>query len=223
MSQSFRALGVSAAVAARARRPRNHRRSRSRASSSRTHSPGSTSSPQSPTGSGKTLAFGLPLIERTAGRRGGPGALVLVPTRELAAQVVEDLAPLAAASGCASRPSTAARPSRAGEAGARAEILVATPGRLHDLIERRLVSLAGVRILVLDEADRMLDMGFRPQVDRILDGVPANRQTMLFSATLDGAVADLAQRLHGRTPSHIRAAAPSEAERRRRSTTRSAR
>jgi superfamily II DNA/RNA helicase len=74
-----------------------------------------------------------------------------------------------------------------------AQLLVATPGRLQDLLERRLVSLDAVRVLVLDEADRMLDMGFRPQVDRILARMPRNRQTMLFSATLDGPVADLAK------------------------------
>src|SRR5262249_5614153 len=73
-----------------------------------------------------------------------------------------------------------------------AQILVATPGRLQDLLDRRLVSLSAVRVLVLDEADRMLDMGFRPKVARILWQVPQNRQTMLFSATLDGPVADLA-------------------------------
>jgi ATP-dependent RNA helicase RhlE len=147
-----------------------------------------------PTGSGKTLAFGLPLIMRTAGAGGHPSALVLVPTRELASQIVADLEPLAAA--CDLRVAAVyGGTSVGGQAkNARgAEVLVATPGRLHDLLERRLVSLGSVRVLVLDEADRMLDMGFRPQVDRILERIPQNRQTMLFSATLDGPVADLAR------------------------------
>ena len=147
----------------------------------------------SPTGSGKTLAFGLPVIERVAGAPGRPAALVLVPTRELASQVVEELRPLAQARGVTIVPvyggtSIGAQAKRARSA----QILVATPGRLEDLIERRAVSLRDVRVLVLDEADRMLDMGFRPAVDRVLRGVPANRQTLLFSATLEGAVMDLA-------------------------------
>jgi ATP-dependent RNA helicase RhlE len=147
-----------------------------------------------PTGSGKTLAFGLPLIMRTAGAGGHPSALVLVPTRELASQIVADLEPLAAACGLrvaavygGTSVGAQAKKARA------AEILVATPGRLNDLLSQRLVSLGSVRVLVLDEADRMLDMGFRPQVDRILERIPRNRQTMLFSATLDGPVADLAR------------------------------
>jgi ATP-dependent RNA helicase RhlE len=166
----------------------------------------------SPTGSGKTLAFGLPVVERTAPGGNRPGALVLVPTRELAAQVVDELRPHAAAKGlqiAAVYGGTALGPQA--KRAKQANILVATPGRLFDLIERRLVNLGAVRVLVLDEADRMLDMGFRPQVDRILQGVPENRQTMLFSATLDGAVADLARRY---TSNAIRytAAAPSEAK-----------
>ena len=147
----------------------------------------------SPTGSGKTLAFGVPTVERTAGAGGSPSALVLVPTRELASQIVVDLQPLAASRGL--RIAAVYGGTSIGGQAARARgahILVATPGRLHDLLERRLVSLAQVRVLVLDEADRMLDMGFRPQVDRILGQVPQNRQTMLFSATLEGPVADLA-------------------------------
>jgi len=148
----------------------------------------------SPTGSGKTLAFGIPLVERTAGAGGNPSGLVLVPTRELASQIVADLKPLAA-----QRKLRIAAVYGGTSVGAQAkqargaQLLVATPGRLQDLIERRLVSLDAVRVVVLDEADRMLDMGFRPQVDRILKHVPQNRQTMLFSATLDGPVADLAR------------------------------
>jgi len=148
----------------------------------------------SPTGSGKTLAFGIPVIERAAGAPGRPAALVLVPTRELASQVVAELAPLAQARGLTIVPvyggtSIGAQAKRARSA----HVLVATPGRLEDLIERRVVSLRDVRILVLDEADRMLDMGFKPAVDRVLRGVPSNRQTLLFSATLDGTVMDLAK------------------------------
>ena len=112
------------------------------------------------------------------------------PTRELALQVAADLRPLAKAKGLRVETVYGGAPIGAQIKKARdAHILVATPGRLYDLIERRAVSLTDVRVLVLDEADRMLDMGFKPQVDRILRGVPANRQTMLFSATLDGAVA----------------------------------
>jgi superfamily II DNA/RNA helicase len=147
-----------------------------------------------PTGSGKTLAFGIPMITRTAGAGGHPSALVLVPTRELASQIVADLKPLAAA--CGLRVAAVYGGTSVGGQAKRAkgaEILVATPGRLHDLLERRLVSLRSVRVLVLDEADRMLDMGFRPQVNRILEQLPQNRQTMLFSATLAGPVADLAR------------------------------
>jgi ATP-dependent RNA helicase DeaD/ATP-dependent RNA helicase RhlE len=148
----------------------------------------------SPTGSGKTLAFGIPVVERAAGAPGRPAALVLVPTRELASQVVAELAPLAQARGVTIVPvyggtSIGMQAKRARSA----HVLVATPGRLEDLIERRVVSLRDVRILVLDEADRMLDMGFKPAVDRVLRGVPTNRQTLLFSATLEGSVMDLAK------------------------------
>src|SRR5256714_11275222 len=148
----------------------------------------------SPTGSGKTLAFGIPIIERTAGASAHPGALVLVPTRELASQIVEERAPLAKARGLRiaavyGGTSVTGQTKRAHGA----EVLVATPGRLQDLLERKLVSLRSVRVLVLDEADRMLDMGFRPQVDRILEEIPQNRQTLLFSAPLEGPVADLAR------------------------------
>jgi ATP-dependent RNA helicase RhlE len=164
----------------------------------------------SPTGSGKTLAFGIPLVERVGAARGGPAALVLVPTRELASQVVEELEPLAAACSLRIAAVYGGAPVVAQVKRARAaQVLVATPGRLNDLIERRLVSLRDVRVLVLDEADRMLDMGFRPQVDRVLRDVPANRQTMLFSATLEGAVMDLA-RAYTSAPVHARLERPVE-------------
>jgi ATP-dependent RNA helicase RhlE len=167
----------------------------------------------SPTGSGKTLAFGLPMVERTPSGGQRPSALVLVPTRELASQVVADLRPHANAKRLEVAAVYGGTP--LGPQAKRAKnshILVATPGRLFDLIERRLVRLDGIRVLVLDEADRMLDMGFRPQVDRILAGVPKNRQTMLFSATLDGPVAELAAR-YTRDPVRHRAAPPAEAKR----------
>ena len=168
---------------------------------------------ESPTGSGKTLAFALPLVERTAGTNARPGALVLCPTRELALQVAADLRPLAKAKGLRVETVYGGAPIGAQIKKARdAHILVATPGRLHDLMERRAVSLTAVRVLVLDEADRMLDMGFKPQVDRILRGVPENRQTMLFSATLDGAVAELA-RAYTVNAVRVRAEAPVEAQR----------
>jgi ATP-dependent RNA helicase RhlE len=141
---------------------------------------------KSPTGSGKTLAFAVPLIERL---RPGQGvkALVLAPTRELAAQIVEQSQPIARARDL----QVAAVYGGVGfekqiRACKRADILVATPGRLEDLMARRAVRLDAVRVLVLDEADRMLDMGFRPAVDRIVAACPSKRQTLFFSATLDG-------------------------------------
>ena len=149
---------------------------------------------KSPTGSGKTLAFGVPLIERAPVDGKMPAALVLVPTRELALQVCEELEPLAAARGIRVAAAYGGAPLGAQVKRLKgAHILVATPGRLQDLVERRLVSLDGVRTLVLDEADRMLDMGFKPQVERIMRRLPSARQTMLFSATLDGEVGELAR------------------------------
>jgi superfamily II DNA/RNA helicase len=148
---------------------------------------------KSPTGSGKTLAFALPIVQRLEHGEGRPVALVLVPTRELAAQVAAEFEAIAvgnklkvvAAYGGVPVPAQAKRAKHA-------DVVVATPGRLNDLLERKLVNLDGVRTLVLDEADRMLDMGFKPQVDRILRRVPRDRQTMFFSATLDGEVGELA-------------------------------
>ncbi|MFJ9078013.1 DEAD/DEAH box helicase [Streptomyces sp. NPDC102278] len=142
------------------------------------------------TGSGKTLAFGLALLARTAGRRAQPKqplALVLVPTRELAQQVTDALAPYATAVNL--RIATVVggmsinRQSGALRRGS--EVLVATPGRLKDLIDRGDADLSQVSITVLDEADQMTDMGFMPQVTALLKQVEADGQTMLFSATLD--------------------------------------
>ncbi|HEY0387562.1 MAG TPA: DEAD/DEAH box helicase [Gaiellales bacterium] len=149
---------------------------------------------KAPTGSGKTLAFGIPLVQRIDPDTPQPSALVLVPTRELAAQVGEVLEHIAAARGL--RVATAyggvGLRDQAKKAAA-SHLVVATPGRLEDLASRRMLSLAGIRMLVLDEADRMLDMGFQPQVDRIVRRLPDRRQTMFFSATLDGEVGRLAR------------------------------
>ena len=148
---------------------------------------------KSPTGSGKTLAFGLPIVERTAANSDRPSALVLVPTRELAAQVSAELKSLARVKKLDVAVAYGGVPlGTQAKRAKRAHILVATPGRLEDLAERGLVDLTHVRTLVLDEADRMLDMGFQPQVDRIVRRLPRNRQTMFFSATLDGRVGGLA-------------------------------
>ena len=165
---------------------------------------------KAPTGSGKTFAFGLPILERAEPADGEPSTLVLVPTRELAAQVAAELEPLAkvkklrvaAVYGGATISSQAKRARGA-------HVLVATPGRLQDLVERRLVSLSRVRVLVLDEADRMLDMGFKPQVDRLVRRLPEERQTMLFSATLDGEVGELA-RAYTSGASHFEARPPDD-------------
>ena len=158
---------------------------------------------RSPTGSGKTLAFAIPIVERTASDDRRPAALVLVPTRELAAQVTTEIQPLAEARGLTVAAAYGGLPLKTqAKRAKRAHVLVATPGRLEDLAQRRLVDLGGVRILVLDEADRMLDMGFKPQVDRIVRRLPRNRQTMFFSATLDGEVGKLA-RAYTNSPSRI--------------------
>src|SRR6476661_271290 len=148
---------------------------------------------KSPTGSGKTLAFALPIVERlnTDDR---PAALVLVPTRELCAQVTEEFGLIAGdrvkvASVYGGVPLKA----QAQEA-KEAHVIVATPGRLQDLVDRGLLSLDSVKVLVLDEADRMLDMGSKPQVDRLVRKLNDNRQTMFFSATLDGEVGELARK-----------------------------
>jgi ATP-dependent RNA helicase RhlE len=164
---------------------------------------------KAPTGSGKTLAFAVPLVERIARGAQTPAALVLVPTRELAVQVADECKRVAGVRGLRAAAVYGGVPVVAQAKRARgAEILIATPGRLQDLLERRLVSLEHVRSLVLDEADRMLDMGFKPQVERIVRRLPADRQTMLFSATLDGEVGALA-RSFTRSPARFEADASS--------------
>ena len=160
---------------------------------------------RAPTGSGKTLAFALPIVERTMPSDACPTALVLVPTRELAAQVTSELARLGKPKGLSVAATYGGLPLRAQANRAKgAQILVATPGRLEDLAERRLVDLSRVQTFVLDEADRMLDMGFKPQVDRIVRRLPKNRQTMFFSATLDGEAGELA-RAYTNSPSRFEA------------------
>ena len=210
MSQSFQALGVSAPVV-RALGARNiHRPFAVQELVLPDALGGLDILAEAPTGSGKTLAFGLPLVERTAATGAQPAALVLVPTRELATQVAADLRPLAETKGL--RVATVYGGVSVGPQAKKARtahVLVATPGRLNDLLEQRLIKLDSVRTLVLDEADRMLDMGFKPQVDRILRTVPTNRQTMLFSATLDGGVAELA-RAYTSNASRFRAELPSD-------------
>ncbi len=150
---------------------------------------------KSRTGSGKTLAFAVPIVERIQPDPKSPTALILTPTRELASQVTEDFRAIAdvrrlhiaAVYGGVGIQAQAKRARNA-------DILIATPGRLLDLVQRRLLRLDRVRIAVLDEADRMLDMGFLPDVTRILQLLRSDRQTMLFSATLDGEVGRLAER-----------------------------
>ena len=160
---------------------------------------------KAPTGSGKTLGFAIPIVERLEASERGPVALVLVPTRELASQVageIEAIAPpgISVATVYGGVP-VHAQAKRA----RRAHVVVATPGRMNDLLERKAVALDGVRILILDEADRMLDMGFKPQVDRIVRHLPRERQTMFFSATLDASVGELA-RMYTTDPVHCEAA-----------------
>jgi len=162
---------------------------------------------KSPTGSGKTLSFAIPILERLEIGGRPPAALVLVPTRELATQVAGELEALAP-NGLRVAAVYGGIPIRAQAKRAQgAHVLVATPGRLNDLLERKAVDLRGVRILVLDEADRMLDMGFKPQVDRIVRHVPRERQTMFFSATLDNEVGELA-RAYTNDPSRCEAELP---------------
>ncbi|MDT9688312.1 DEAD/DEAH box helicase [Streptomyces sp. P9(2023)] len=177
---------------------------------------------QAKTGTGKTLGFGLPLLERVtvpadveAGRRkpeqltDAPQALVVVPTRELCTQVTNDLLTagkvrnvrvLAIYGGRAYEPQVEALKKGV-------DVIVGTPGRLLDLAGQRKLDLSHVKALVLDEADEMLDLGFLPDVEKIMNMLPAKRQTMLFSATMPGAVIGLARRYMSQ-PTHIRATSP---------------
>jgi superfamily II DNA/RNA helicase len=152
---------------------------------------------RAPTGSGKTLAFGLPLVLNVGpSRPRRPSGLVLVPTRELAEQVRRELAPLCRPAGkrvMAVYGGVGYGPQRA-ELDRGVDLLVACPGRLEDLVAQRVVDLSAVHVVVLDEADRMADMGFLPAVKRLLDLTSSDRQTLLFSATLDGAVDGVVRR-----------------------------
>lgn len=149
------------------------------------------------TGSGKTLAFGLPLIQRiTKAKPNAPAALILVPTRELANQVREVIEPLAAVRGLSTEGVyggvSMERQVKALDRGL--DICVGTPGRVIDLMDRGHLRVDSLQVLVLDEADRMVDMGFLPQVQKILFRVTSEPQTLLFSATLDGAIGRIVSR-----------------------------
>ena len=164
---------------------------------------------KAPTGSGKTIAFGLVLVSRLKrAKPSQPTGLILVPTRELAQQVCDEIDLLDASR-------TLRSTAVFGGAGygpqlrriGSASVVVATPGRLEDLISRRDIDLRAVQIAVLDEADRMADMGFLPAVRKIMDRLPATRQVLLFSATLDGAVSELISR-YQRSPVRHDASTP---------------
>ena len=149
------------------------------------------------TGSGKTLAFGLPIVEDLARAQPlHPRALILVPTRELARQVTKDLRPLVTARGfdLVTIYGGASMSEQIGALEAGVELLIATPGRLIDLMERNKARFADVTAVCIDEADQMADMGFLPQVRKIMDTVPTDHQTFLFSATLDSQVKSLVDR-----------------------------
>ncbi|SDK92514.1 Superfamily II DNA and RNA helicase [Streptomyces indicus] len=179
---------------------------------------------QAKTGTGKTLGFGLPLLERVtvpadveAGRAkpedltDAPQALIVVPTRELCTQVTNDLL---TAGKVRNVRVTAIYGGRAYEPQVEAlkkgvDVVVGTPGRLLDLAGQKKLNLSQVKCLVLDEADEMLDLGFLPDVEKIINMLPAKRQTMLFSATMPGAVIGLARRYMSQ-PTHIRATAPDD-------------
>lgn len=173
---------------------------------------------QAKTGTGKTLGFGIPLLARLSviatpdePRVKSPEALVIVPTRELCVQVSRDLAAAAKRAGvkvAAIYGGRAAEPQIA-ELKAGVDVVVGTPGRLLDLAGQRVLDLSKVRTLVLDEADEMLDMGFLPDVERLVAQIPANRQTMLFSATMPSQIVALARRYMSQ-PTHVQADDPTD-------------
>ena len=138
------------------------------------------------TGSGKTLAFGLPILQGITVNSAGVQALVIVPTRELAVQVSESLQSVGKVIGIdvVTLCGGVAQSSQVNKLALGAQLVVATPGRLLDLLKQQLIDLSGVKHLVLDEVDRLLDMGFWPDIERIITFVPSTRQTLLFSATL---------------------------------------
>ena len=174
---------------------------------------------QAKTGTGKTLGFGIPLLQRITapadaggGQTTKPQALVIVPTRELCVQVAKDLElagarrnvrVLAVYGGRAYEPQVAALSSGV-------DVVIGTPGRLIDLAKQRHLDLSDVKILVLDEADEMLDLGFLPDVEHLVSLTNAKRQTMLFSATMPGQIINLARR-YMTQPTHIRATDPDDA------------
>ena len=181
--------------------------------------PGNDIIGQAKTGTGKTLGFGIPALQRVtapgeAGYEdladpGAPQALIVAPTRELAVQVAGDLKVAGAKMGVriATIYGGRAYEPQIEELGRGVEIVVGTPGRLIDLHRQKHLNLKNVRIVVLDEADEMLDLGFLPDVEKLLSYVPAVRQTMLFSATMPGPVVSMARRFMTR-PTHISAADP---------------
>jgi superfamily II DNA/RNA helicase len=211
VSSSFSALGVPADLVERLARRGVHSPFPVQAATLPDALAGRDVSGRAPTGSGKTIAFGIPLVTRVGRaepRR--PRGLVLVPTRELAGQVHAELVALAGPSG----PSAVAvyggvgfeRQISALRRGV--DVVVACPGRLADLLSQRHLSLEDVGFVVIDEADRMADMGFLPEVRRLLDQVRSDRQTLLFSATLDGDVDVLVRRYQRAPVRHELAAEP---------------
>ncbi|WP_433232630.1 DEAD/DEAH box helicase [Actinomadura formosensis] len=168
---------------------------------------------QARTGTGKTLAFGAALLQRIEHGGKKPRALVVAPTRELALQVTDDLLVaggklgtrvLSVYGGRAYEPQISAL--REG-----VDVVVGTPGRLLDLVKQKHLDLSKIGVLVLDEADRMLDLGFLPDIERIIERIPAQRQTMLFSATMPGEIVALSRRYLTR-PTNVRAESPTESD-----------